>query len=108
MPFIILERITGDEPKTVDYCFWRRKSTKQGVLQAETCEGEERQLCDSTELEPRGCGTAMAGGVPLSAFFKRQIKKHLLSASAFYYPGADYGARTRHLHLGKVALYQMS
>ena len=22
--------------------------------------------------------------------------------------GADYGARTRHLHLGKVALYQMS
>ena len=25
---------------------------------------------------------------------------------AFY--GADYGARTRHLHLGKVALYQMS
>ena len=24
------------------------------------------------------------------------------------YNGADYGARTRHLHLGKVALYQMS
>jgi len=22
--------------------------------------------------------------------------------------GADYGARTRHLNLGKVALYQMS
>ena len=22
--------------------------------------------------------------------------------------GADYGARTRYLHLGKVALYQMS
>ena len=29
----------------------------------------------------------------------------------FVYPskiGADYGARTRHLDLGKVALYQMS
>ena len=25
-----------------------------------------------------------------------------------FYFGADYGARTRHLHLGKVALYQMS
>ena len=25
-----------------------------------------------------------------------------------YFFGADYGARTRHLHLGKVALYQMS
>ena len=24
------------------------------------------------------------------------------------YNGADYGARTRHLDLGKVALYQMS
>jgi len=24
------------------------------------------------------------------------------------FSGADYGARTRHLHLGKVALYQMS
>ena len=36
----------------------------------------------------------------------KKIKKHLLNASAFL--GADYGARTRHLHLGKVALYQMS
>ena len=25
-----------------------------------------------------------------------------------FYIGADYGARTRHLDLGKVALYQMS
>jgi len=25
-----------------------------------------------------------------------------------FFVGADYGARTRHLHLGKVALYQMS
>ena len=25
-----------------------------------------------------------------------------------FFFGADYGARTRHLHLGKVALYQMS
>ena len=26
----------------------------------------------------------------------------------FFVSGADYGARTRHLDLGKVALYQMS
>ena len=26
----------------------------------------------------------------------------------FSFSGADYGARTRHLDLGKVALYQMS
>ncbi len=31
------------------------------------------------------------------------LRHHSLSAN-----GADYGARTRHLDLGKVALYQMS
>ena len=30
------------------------------------------------------------------------------TAFAVLYFGADYGARTRHLNLGKVALYQMS
>ena len=33
--------------------------------------------------------------------------KKPLTGSGFLF-GADYGARTRHLHLGKVALYQMS
>ena len=36
----------------------------------------------------------------------RQIKKEELVL--FPLVGADYGARTRHLNLGKVALYQMS
>ena len=35
-----------------------------------------------------------------------QTKKHSLWSA--FCSGADYGARTRHLHLGKVALYQMS
>ena len=34
-------------------------------------------------------------------------KKRTLFSSVLRF-GADYGARTRHLHLGKVALYQMS
>ena len=34
----------------------------------------------------------------------KKFRKHLLSE--FF--GADYGDRTRHLNLGKVALYQMS
>ncbi len=34
------------------------------------------------------------------------MKKHLLSQVLFH--GAAYEARTRYLHLGKVALYQMS
>ncbi len=34
------------------------------------------------------------------------LKKAL--ALQVVFSGADYGARTRHLHLGKVALYQMS
>ena len=106
---LFLERITGDEPKTVDNCFWRRKSTKQGVLRAETCEGEERQLCDSTELEPRGCGTAMAGERPYPLLvFNFKKTKTLAKRKCLLFFGADYGARTRHLHLGKVALYQMS
>ena len=33
-------------------------------------------------------------------------KKHCIRSASLF--GADYGARTRHLHLGKVALYQMS
>ena len=39
----------------------------------------------------------------LANFVKKQ---HPIEDVAF--TGADYGARTRHLNLGKVALYQMS
>ena len=41
------------------------------------------------------------------AVAQRQKEKPEAIASGFLF-GADYGARTRHLHLGKVALYQMS
>ncbi len=39
-----------------------------------------------------------------------KMKKGLifLVSILLFYNGADYGARTRHLDLGKVALYQMS
>ena len=33
---------------------------------------------------------------------------YIIFVFANRYYGADYGARTRHLDLGKVALYQMS
>ena len=45
--------------------------------------------------------------------FAKRARKHFLAkrknhrvCDGFY--GADYEARTRYLHLGKVALYQMS
>ena len=39
---------------------------------------------------------------------KHFIQKDLLSDDKRSFTGADDGARTRYLHLGKVALYQMS
>ena len=42
----------------------------------------------------------------LTTWLCRLIEKHLIKLSA--QNGADDGARTRYLHLGKVALYQMS
>ncbi len=39
---------------------------------------------------------------------RRLLKKDLIILSPFHVYGADDGARTRYLHLGKVALYQMS
>ena len=53
-----------------------------------------------------GCHSTPPLSSPSSSFEKRKRK-------SFYSPfhllfGADYGARTRHLNLGKVALYQMS
>ena len=35
-------------------------------------------------------------------------RKNKTAKRLFYFYGADYEARTRYLHLGKVALYQMS
>ena len=35
-------------------------------------------------------------------------KKNTPEMGVLFFSGADYGARTRHLDLGKVALYQMS
>jgi hypothetical protein len=39
---------------------------------------------------------------------KAQKKRTRMYAIRIRNRGADYGARTRHLDLGKVALYQMS
>ena len=44
------------------------------------------------------------GALPLG-YVTRERNGHEYLVPVF---GADYGARTRHLHLGKVALYQMS
>ena len=46
---------------------------------------------------PLGYGTVL---------LKKDAKEKFLFAS--FYFGADYETRTRYLHLGKVALYQMS
>ena len=54
-------------------------------------------------LEPAELAEFLAGAEPLHPL--QEKKKDTLTVSFF---GADYGARTRHLHLGKVALYQMS
>ena len=49
-------------------------------------------------VDSRGQSVPKAAGV--------QKERHLLKQVSFY--GADDEARTRYLHLGKVALYQMS
>ena len=41
-----------------------------------------------------------------TVFYKGRLKEYFFKRPCFF--GADYGARTRYLHLGKVALYQMS
>ena len=45
-------------------------------------------------------------GKPYFSFWEK--KKGRIFLSLHLITGADYGARTRHLNLGKVALYQMS
>ena len=65
-----------------DFSFWRRHpDLNRGIKVLQT------------SALPLGY---VAGQITDTAFF---------AVSVF---GADYGARTRHLNLGKVALYQMS
>ena len=45
-----------------------------------------------------------SGGIPYQSFGLDR-KKTVITV---FFLGADYGARTRHLNLGKVALYRMS
>ena len=54
----------------------------------------------------RGIRVLQTRALPLGyvAFFKKWEVKYI----NFPFFGADDGARTRYLHLGKVALYQMS
>ena len=41
-------------------------------------------------------------------FFSSNEKNQGIQTDVLIYSGAGYEARTRYLHLGKVALYQMS
>ena len=65
-------------------------------------------------FEPTNNGVADRG---LTTWLRHPIKfyaEHLIFVKKQHpfedvvFTGADYGARTRHLNLGKVALYQMS
>ena len=76
------------------------------------------------ELAPRhptNCLRQFAGALPSSAdlicaprmgvgieFFSSDEKIRTSNSDVLIYSGAGYEARTRYLHLGKVALYQMS
>ena len=78
--------------KTIEYRFFKRCSTKQGVDGAKDL---RRRLSMTMRLEWN------SNLFEPQKKTKKDTRKSVLS-------GADYGARTRHLHLGKVALYQMS
>ena len=65
-------------------------------------------------LEPRTRARASSQSCGFAATFRRalvpgrrQKKTHQAMLGVFSF-GADYGARTRHLRLGKATLYQMS
>ena len=64
-----------------------------------------------------GSQCSVTGGIAVQTVIRRRLFRVLFiswikkKGRAFTLPflfGADYGARTRHLNLGKVALYQMS
>ncbi len=80
--------------------FGEAKSTKQGVR------GESRRPTHddyaTRPVNPQYSQEYLEGAEPRVNYKKENSP---LTWTVF---GADYGARTRHLHLGKVALYQMS
>ena len=59
----------------------------------------ERAVLPRSVSPPKKCGQ----GSLLHHLSERKTGTKIVPVN-----GADYGARTRHLHLGKVALYQMS
>ena len=73
--------------------------------------GDKSLRANSTKM-PSICGTALLLS-PVDALLAvlrasaTAPKQKALHTQCFFF-GADYGARTRHLDLGKVALYQMS
>ena len=60
------------------------------------------ELADTQDLG--SCAARYVGSSPTTRTKKRRV---LIGLSFFHY-GAAYEARTRYLHLGKVALYRMS
>ena len=66
---------------------------------------------DASESEPRPSGRVHLWAALPSTSSKNSLgfqkEKHLSKTDAFLFGAADE-ARTRYLHLGKVALYQMS
>ena len=72
----------------------------EGSQQSKELKEDEVRRTTSMRLDRT---RTLAGGRPLSLQNKQKS-----TAYAMLSFGADYGARTRHLHLGKVALYQMS
>ena len=80
-------------PLCSECCFFEGCETKQGVRRAVDL---RRRRLTTMRLEWNS-----------NLFEPREVtkKKKALPTKCFF--GADYGARTRHLHLGKVALYQM-
>ena len=72
--------------------------------------GLEIVCCDATNNQ-----VCLAHTCPLFASLtrvvapvRRRIKNKGHHSVSFVFYGADYGARTRHLRLGKATLYQMS
>ncbi len=59
------------------------------------------ELADTQDLG--SCAARYVGSSPTA-----RTKKESRNSALFFHYGAAYEARTRYLHLGKVALYRMS
>lgn len=82
---------------------FNKKSTPYGVLfllEAPPGIGPGMKVLQTSAL-PLGYGAGQ------KTRDNRQLSLSVIQSSLVLF-GADYGARTRHLDLGKVALYQMS